>query len=348
MKTMMGEHIKELVGEDEALVIVIADSEVDINTSNIQADDIIVEQFSRFNHVRAVTKEDIPMLADAKKGVYIQVTDTLTKPLHIVCESSEETAQYVYLDIADDVEVTIIEHSTVCACGCSIDHIQLPMTLEVNIGSNSKIDYYAFDTSSLELQIQRFFAVAHDTHLQLSLGMFGRNNTSDNYVALTAAGAASESKMMMYVPDGAKQRHTVKMFHLAPNTVSNMINHGVVSGKALGEFTGIGYIENGAHQSDAQQESRIMALGEKSEAYVHPILLIDEYDVMAGHAGSVGRVSDEALFYLQSRGLTKHEAQLLVTEGFLRPVVENISDEHIKKQIEKVIHEKVGIHHGLA
>ena len=64
-----------------------------------------------------------------------------------------------------------------------------------------------------------------------------------------------------------------------------------------------------------------------------PILLIDEFDVVANHGASIGKMSDYSLFYLMSRGLTKKEAFLLVLNGIINPFITKIFDEDLKERI---------------
>ena len=64
-----------------------------------------------------------------------------------------------------------------------------------------------------------------------------------------------------------------------------------------------------------------------------PILLIDEYDVVANHGAAIGKMSDESLFYLMSRGLKKTEAFLLILEGIIAPFIRMIQDETLKQKI---------------
>ena len=82
-------------------------------------------------------------------------------------------------------------------------------------------------------------------------------------------------------------------------------------------------------------------LSEKARGDANPILLIDEDDVVAGHAASVGRVDPTQLYYLMSRGIPKQEAERLIIHGFLAPVVEAIPIESVKKQLIEVIERKV-------
>ena len=106
-------------------------------------------------------------------------------------------------------------------------------------------------------------------------------------------------------------------------------------------FNGIGKIEHGATKSNAEQESRVLMLSEKARGDANPMLLIDEDDVMAGHAASIGRVDPVQLYYLMSRGIRKEEAERLIIHGFLAPVVNQLPIEGVKKQLTEVIERKV-------
>ncbi|MGL5915281.1 MAG: SufD family Fe-S cluster assembly protein, partial [Culicoidibacterales bacterium] len=87
-----------------------------------------------------------------------------------------------------------------------------------------------------------------------------------------------------------------------------------------------------------------MVLDDGAKATTNPILLIDEHDVTAGHAASVGRIDAETLYYLQSRGLTNQEANALVTLGFLMPLLESITDQTLREKLLQVIETKVNYH----
>ena len=78
----------------------------------------------------------------------------------------------------------------------------------------------------------------------------------------------------------------------------NILKRGVMKDSATTIFNGIGKIEHGASKSNAEQESRLLMLSEKARGDANPMLLIDEDDVMAGHAASVGRVDPVQLYYI--------------------------------------------------
>ena len=105
-------------------------------------------------------------------------------------------------------------------------------------------------------------------------------------------------------------------------------------------FNGIGYIKHGGTKSIANQESRVLMLSEHARGDANPILLIDEDDVEAGHAASVGRVDPEQLYYLMSRGISQKKQNVLLFMAS-DPVVRELPIEDVKRQLREVIELKV-------
>jgi len=130
----------------------------------------------------------------------------------------------------------------------------------------------------------------------------------------------------------------------AKSTYAELNNFGVVKDEATLVFNGVGYMKKGAKQSVAHQASRIITFDPKVIAKANPFLIIDEADVLeASHAAAVGKMDEEQLFYLRSRGLNKDEASKLITYGYLKPILSTISDETLKEKLENLIEEKVGL-----
>src|SRR5699024_4286483 len=106
-------------------------------------------------------------------------------------------------------------------------------------------------------------------------------------------------------------------------------------------YNAIGKIEDGATRANAEQESRLLMLSGNARGDANPILLIDEDDVTAGHAASVGRIDEMQLYYLQSRGFSQQEAERLIIHGFLTPVVNELPIETVKNQLSQLIEGKI-------
>ncbi|MGG4038958.1 Fe-S cluster assembly protein SufD [Heyndrickxia ginsengihumi] len=215
---------------------------------------------------------------------------------------------------------------------------------EVIAESNAKIEYGSVDTlaKGVTTYVNRRGHAGRDSQIEWALGMMNDGNTiSDNTTQLMGDGSVSHSKTVVVGRGKQIQNFTTRITHFGKNTESFILKHGVVKDSATSIFNGIGKIEHGASKSDAEQESRVLMLSEKARGDANPMLLIDEDDVMAGHAASVGRVDPVQLYYLMSRGISRKEAERLVIHGFLAPVVNQLPIEAVKKQLTDVIERKV-------
>ena len=123
------------------------------------------------------------------------------------------------------------------------------------------------------------------------------------------------------------------------NSIGNILQHGVILEKGTLTFNGIGHIIKGAKGADAQQESRVLMLSDKARSDANPILLIDENDVTAGHAASIGQVDPEDMYYLMSRGLDQATAERLVVRGFLGSVIVEIPVKEVRIEMIETIDE---------
>jgi len=86
----------------------------------------------------------------------------------------------------------------------------------------------------------------------------------------------------------------------------------------------------------------VLMLSPKARGDANPILLIDEDDVKAGHAASVGRVNEEQVYYLMSRGISRREAERLIIHGFLEPTVAEIPLEGLRDTLRRILERKLG------
>lgn len=215
---------------------------------------------------------------------------------------------------------------------------------EVFTGDNAVVTYGAVDVlaEGFTTYVNRRGIAGRDSRIDWALGLMNDSNTiSDNLTHLVGNGSRCDMKSVVVGRGTQKQNFTSEIVHWGLDTEGHILKHGVMKDAASSIFNGIGKIEKGATRSNAEQESRVLMLSEKARGDANPILLIDEDDVTAGHAASVGRVDPLQLFYLMSRGISKQEAERLVIHGFLAPVVSKLPIEGVKKQLTEVIERKV-------
>ena len=129
----------------------------------------------------------------------------------------------------------------------------------------------------------------------------------------------------------------VSVYHNAANTIGLSDNYGVCKDDGKLVFSGISKIFNGSIKSKTNQNAKIMVFDKDSNAVAKPILKIDENDIEASHAAIVGKINDEHLFYLTSRGLSESEAKQLITYGYLKPIITGFNDEDVINEISSLI-----------
>jgi Fe-S cluster assembly protein SufD len=129
--------------------------------------------------------------------------------------------------------------------------------------------------------------------------------------------------------------------HLRPFTTSEVTNYAVANDQGKIRQEVVGKIHKGNHGSVCRQQNRGVILKEGGSIQVDPYLLIDEYDVEAGHGAAVGQIDPEELYYLQSRGLDEAMAKRLIITGYVKPLLDRFSylpyGYYMEKQIERII-----------
>ena len=151
-------------------------------------------------------------------------------------------------------------------------------------------------------------------------------------VNLLSENAEFNLKRLVY-SDNFKSGFVYYVDHKNKSTFSNIENVGIASNGAKIIFDVTGKIESGMAKSRCSQLSKGILMDDESVINAKPILLIDEYDCFANHGASIGKMSDEALFYIRSRGLTKEDAFFLIISGIINPYIDSIPDEKYKEEI---------------
>ncbi|HHY71795.1 MAG TPA: Fe-S cluster assembly protein SufD [Bacillus bacterium] len=274
--------------------------------------------------------------------IYVPKNVEVKEPLQVIYWQDEETALFNHVIVVaeDSSSVTYIENYLSFSTKENVANI----IAEVIAGANTKVHYGAVDNfaSGMTAYVNRRGVVGKDGRIEWALGQMNDGNTvSENITNLKGDGSFADSKTVTVCRGDQKQNITTKIIHFGKYSEGNILNHGVVRDEATNIFNGIGKIEHGATKSNAEQTSRVLMLSEQARGDANPILLIDEDDVMAGHAASVGRVDPIQLYYLMSRGIEKREAERLIIHGFLKPVVNELAIENVKNQLVEVIERKV-------
>lgn len=276
--------------------------------------------------------------------LYVPKNVQITEPVQAVYIFDDKDAamfNHVLIVADDNSSVTYVENylSTNEEVNAIVNIVS-----EVIANHNAKVVYGAVDTlaKGSTVYVNRRGITGRDARLDWALGLMNDGNTiAETTTNLIGEGSNGDTKTVVIGRGSQTQNFTTSIVHSGRHTEGFILTHGVMKDAASSMFNGIGKIEKGASKANANQESRVLMLSEKARGDANPILLIDEDDVMAGHAASVGRVDPLQLFYMMSRGIPKADAERLIIHGFLAPVVEKLPIEAVKRQLVEIIERKV-------
>ncbi|MEQ7149748.1 Fe-S cluster assembly protein SufD [Enterococcus gallinarum] len=218
------------------------------------------------------------------------------------------------------------------------------IVVEVIAKAGAKVKFSAIDQLGVNITtyMNRRGYVLRDAMVDWAIGVMNDGDVIADFDSdLVGEGAHSEVKAVAISAGRQTQGIDTRVTNKAPHSIGHILQHGVIRERGVLTFNGIGHILKGAKGADAQQESRVLMLSDQARGDANPILLIDEHEVTAGHAASVGRVDPEEMYYLMSRGLRKEEAERLVIRGFLGSVLTAIPVKEVQQELVAVIEGKL-------
>lgn len=195
------------------------------------------------------------------------------------------------------------------------ENLKVVLGLHVNQAENSEFNYNHTATDALLYR--------HDIHV----------NLNEKYAKTNLKGIA-------FLSDNAHIDHHVIIEHKASNTQSNANFRAVASGKSIFVCNPKAIVHKGLKEIIAHQNSRNLSLDDFASINTKPELEIYSDDVQCTHGATIGQLDKQALFYLQSRGISEDYAYQLLIEAFLFSIIENF-EESSKENAKMIILEKM-------
>ncbi len=188
---------------------------------------------------------------------------------------------------------------------------------------------------------KRIIEVKQDEDLTYLLVGFGEGEKNVT-VKVNGRGASVQILGIILAKEGTITIHTFQI-HQQPDTTSDLLIKSVLFGDAKLNYDGLIKIEKDAQRSNAYQRNENLLLSDKAYVETKPELEILANDVRCTHGATIGRMDEEELFYIMSRGVDRKEAERLVIEGFLVGVLERVGDKVIRDKIMKQIQKRLSI-----
>ena len=323
--------------------------------SEINTSDFIIESLDEIKHEKHLAKH-ADYKSDAlvawntaawQHGVFIKVpaNKVIDKPVVIyhVQDASKGDVKAINrnLIVVDrNSEITIIEKFDSIGINPNFSNIVTEAIVEENAGLN----LYSIQADHGNRHQFNQTTIWQANHSRVNSytftldGKFVRNN-----LQLILDGEGCESHMYgLYLLHGdtLADNHTV-VDHRKPNSFSNELYKGVLEGNSKGVFNGKIFVRPNAQKTNAFQSNRNILLSDKATINTKPQLEIWADDVKCSHGCTTGQLDEEALFYLQSRGIDKNTARAMMLYAFAAEVLETIPNENLRQFIDGLISERL-------
>jgi Fe-S cluster assembly protein SufD len=169
-----------------------------------------------------------------------------------------------------------------------------------------------------------------------SIALGGRLARLEITATLAGEGAECALDGLYLARDSQLLDHQTLVDHAAPHTTSRELYKGILDGRSRGVFRGRVHVRPDAQKIDASQTNRSLLLSDDAIANTKPQLEIYADDVKCSHGASIGQLSDDALFYLRSRGVSLSQARALLSFAFASEVVRSLPEGPIRAEIEEL------------
>lgn len=273
--------------------------------------------------------------------LYIPKDTILTEPITISLSPTQDTYISHLLIVADNnSKVKFLEEiqdkeKKASSASSMVELIARP---------GSHIEFSSLDELSQDttLYFNRRAKIEKDAHVEWAIAFMNDCNTlGDLDSELVGEGSFADSKAIAVTTANQKVGINNRVTNRGPHSTGLINQRGVLLENSRLIFNGIGQIVHGAHGSKADQQNRVLMMSDEAHGDANPLLLIDENDVIAAHAASVGPVDKVQMNYLMSRGIPYDQAQRLVIRGFLGAVLDAIPNKDVRRKMIDILERKL-------
>ena len=215
---------------------------------------------------------------------------------------------------------------------------------EIFVEENADLQYVV-----VEREGERAFHVdnfqAHqerDSRLSVhTLSLGGALLRNELGVKLAGTGAEADLRGLYLASGNQHQDNHTRVDHAMPHTTSREIYKGILAEQARGVFRGLIHVRPDAQKIDSTQSNMNLLLSDRSRIDTQPQLEIHADDVKCSHGSTIGKLDEEALFYLRSRGLDEAGARAMLTRGFVAEICDALPGEAFRDFASALVLEKI-------
>lgn len=307
------------------------------------------------NYFNKAAKEDNMTslnTAFAKEGAYINIPRNVEveKPIQIInFTTGSEAATMVQprnlIVVEQNAHVQIIERHQ----SLTENAVLTNAVTEIFADRHATVDYYKIqnDQVTASLVDNTFIEQQSESTVSVHTFSFGGNITRNNLNFFQKGEHINSILKGITIIEGKQHvDHHTLVHHIEPNCESHQDYKGIYDERATGVFNGKVIVEKEAQKTNAYQQNNNVLVSDKATINAKPQLEIFADDVKCSHGCTIGQLDEQALFYMQQRGIPKKEARALLMYAFANTVLESVKIPEVKARITRLIAKKLNVNIG--
>ncbi len=223
-------------------------------------------------------------------------------------------------------------------------YFQLNNMTEVVVEEGAKVDYIEIESQSGETSYDNTinFALEGDASLTtMMLSLYGGEIRNNQKILFGGEGASCNLFGCYIAGEEQKIDNFTYVDHAVPRCTSNELFKGAMDGRSNGNFLGCIRVRRDAQKTEAYQGNNNLLLSDTARVNTKPQLIIDADDVKCSHGATIGRIDEEAMFYLRSRGIGEEEARMMMKSAFIYDIIRRIPLELLRNKVASMVEKRL-------
>ena len=284
----------------------------------------------------------------ASNGLLIEIASgsTIAQPISIIhdsdsTDSASMTCNQIVVHCGENSHCQIIEQFRDDHTSTADDTSDLVLQQTIiSLAQNSQCNHHRLNLESSKVrQVSRSVIrlAKNSDYKGFYFSKGSKLNRTD--IDIFHQGEHSESELTgIYLPSGEDciDYHT-NIEHQVPNCNSREIFRGIIADSAKATFNGKIHIFKYAQKSNAQLNNKNLLLTNTAEVNTKPELEIYADDVICAHGATVAKIDEQAIYYMQTRGIKSKDARRMLSHGFINELLDKIDNDSIKASIRTIV-----------
>jgi Fe-S cluster assembly protein SufD len=293
-----------------------------------------------------VNDEGLSIISNGDSGFRLSVAPGANIPentqiITVRDESNTESISYVNdLSFGSNSESSIL----ICSHTLSMDEFRTESEMNISVEKDSRVNIVVMQNehNKSSHKVKFNITLERGSYLRMNIVTL-HGGLLENEIEAKLAGENSQCELNgIYLVDGKQEiRTTVNMHHLVPRCYSRQLFKGILDNESKAFFVGKINVAQDAQKTEAFQANHNLLLSRQAKVYAQPQLEIYADDVKCSHGATSGRLDENAMFYMRSRGIGAAEAKLLQQIAFVYDVLEKINNEQLRQRLQDLVESRL-------